>query len=261
LSFLRLAYKYLNYQLKSFRLHGVHSPFVFNLYQNVILHSGSFYAYKPIENLRAKLKSNHTKINVTDLGAGSKTGANYQRKISHLAKVSAKPAKYAQLLFRLVNYFQPAEILELGTSLGLTTAYLAAAYQKGKVYTFEGCPNIARHAENNFKNLHLKNIKLIPGNLDQTLPEFIDKAGKISFVYFDGNHQYEPTMRYFQKCLEKHYEESVFVFDDIYWSAEMEKAWQEICRHPAVTLSVDLFQIGIIFFRKQQPKQHFTLWY
>ncbi|MGV3585645.1 MAG: O-methyltransferase [Adhaeribacter sp.] len=261
MSLLRLGYKFLVYRLKSFRLHGVHSPFVFNLYQNVILHNGHYYTYGQIENLRAELQQNHQFLEITDLGAGSKVNPTYRRRISDIAKISAKPAKYAQLLFRLVNYFQPNQVLELGTSLGLTSAYLAGAQTKNPIYSFEGCPNLAQQAQLNWQKLKLSNIEIIPGNLDQTLPAFLEKTTSVDFIYFDGNHRYEPTMRYFRICLEKHTEESVFVFDDIYWSAEMEKAWQEICAHPAVTLSIDLFQVGLIFFRKQQPKQHFTLWY
>lgn len=261
MSFLRLGYKFLVYRLKSFRLHGVHSPFVFNLYQNVIQHNGSYYAYGHIEKLRAELLQNNRQLEITDLGAGSKVNPTYRRRISDIAKVSAKPAKYAQLLFRLVNYFQPNQVLELGTSLGLTSAYLAGAQKRSTVFSFEGCPNLAQQAQLNWGKLKLRNIQIIPGNIDQTLPAYLERTTHVDFVYFDGNHRYEPTMRYFWLCLEKHTEVSIFVFDDIYWSKEMEKAWQEICKHPAVTLSIDLFQVGLVFFRKQQPKQHFTLWY
>ena len=258
---LRLTYKFLLYYLKSFRLHGIHSPFVFDLHLNVLLHHGQFGAFSPIESLRKQLLNKSKEISVTDYGAGSKTNKEKLRKIKDIARVSAKSPKYAQLLFRLVNYYQPQTILELGTSLGLSTAYLAAARQKAKVYTFEGCPKIAAQAKKNFQKLNLKNISLELGNLDLTLPAFLQKSATVDFVFFDGNHRYEPTMHYFNLCLAKHHENSIFVVDDIYWSAEMEKAWKEICRHPAVSVSVDLFQVGLLFFRKKQPKQHFTIWY
>ena len=259
---LRLFYKFLLYRLRSFRLHGIHSPFVFELHQNILQHTGGFAAFSPIESLRKQLLRNKKEITVTDFGAGSKANAGSIRKIKDIAQVSAKPPKYAQLLFRLVNYYQPPTILELGTSLGLTTAYLAAARQKAKVYTFEGCPNLAELAKKNFTRLNLKNITLELGNLDATLPLFLQQAATtVDLVFFDGNHRYEPTMHYFNLCLAKHNENSIFVLDDIYWSAEMEKAWQEICAHPAVTVSIDLFQVGLLFFRKKQPKQHFTIWY
>lgn len=258
---LSLAYQYLLYRLKSLRLHGVHSPFVFDLYENVIRHDGFFLAYQQIEDLRSQLLQDSSTLSVTDLGAGSRTGATKERQVASIARTSAKPAKYAQLLFRLVNHFQPRTVLELGTSLGLTTAYLAAARQQTQVITFEGCPNIAAAAKGHFRQLNLGNIQLVPGNLDQTLSATLPELASVDLVYFDGNHRYAPTLRYFESCLAKRTEDSVFIIDDIYWSAEMTRAWQEICRHPDVTLSIDLFHLGLIFFRRHQPKQHFTLWY
>lgn len=257
----RLAYHYLLYRFRSFRLHGVHSPFVFHLYENVIRHDGRYRAYPAIETLRKQLLQNKKTIAVTDFGAGSRLQVPRSRTIKSLAAISAKPPRYAQLLFRLVNYFQPQTVLELGTSLGLTTCYLASARHKSQVYTFEGCPNLAAAAQQNFRKLRLNNIRVITGNLDQTLAATLDKLPAVDFVYFDGNHRYEPTMRYFEACLAKRTQDSVFVLDDIYWSSEMVKAWQAICRHPEVTISIDLFQLGLIFFRQKQPKQHFTLWY
>lgn len=258
---LRLAFKFLVYWFKSFRLHGLHSPFIFDLHQNVIRHNGQFRAFAPIESLRKRLLKSNKKIYIMDLGAGSKSNAGNTRTIKEIAQRSAKSPKYAQLLFRLVNYYQPQTILELGTSLGLTTAYLAASRQKAKVYTIEGCPNIAAQARFNFQDLKLKNISLESGNLDSTLAPLLQQFPTVDLVFFDGNHRYAPTMHYFNLCLAKHTEHSIFVLDDIYWSREMEQAWREICQHPAVTISVDLFQVGLLFFRKKQPKQHFTIWY
>jgi predicted O-methyltransferase YrrM len=168
----------------------------------------------------------------------------------------------AQLLFRLVNHFQPATTLELGTSLGLTTAYLAAANSRQQVITFEGCPNTAAVARETFEKLELKNVRLVEGNLDQTLPATLAGLTKpVDFVFFDGNHRYEPTLRYFEQCLAKAHENSVFVLDDIHWSAEMEQAWEAIKAHSAVTVTVDLFYVGLVFFRKTQPRQDFWLRY
>lgn len=257
----RLAYHFLLFHLKSFRLHGVHSPFVFALQQNVFDHDGQFSPFPEIEALRQELLLNKKKIPVTDFGAGSRLQTSQTRSIRSLAAVSAKEPRQAQLLFRLVNYFQPQTVLELGTSLGLTTAYLASARRQSQVFTFEGCPAIAAIAANNFRKLKLRNISLIEGNLDETLAPALEKLFSVDFVFFDGNHRYEPTMRYFEACLAKRSEDSVFVFDDIYWSGEMLKAWREICRHPEVTISIDLFHLGLVFFRRKQPKQHFTLVY
>ncbi|WP_299824623.1 class I SAM-dependent methyltransferase [uncultured Pontibacter sp.] len=256
-----LAAHYALYRAKAYKLHGVHSPFIFDLYHNVILHDGFYVDYGNVEALRSELLQDDTQLEVTDFGAGPKAGAKKTRIVKGIARSSAKPEKYGQLLFRLVNHFQPETVFDLGTSLGITTSYLASARKNGSIYTFEGCPNIASQAQQNFKKLGLDNIHLITGNLDETLQMQVHMVKHIDFAFFDGNHRYEPTMRYFNLCLSKHHEYSVFVLDDLYWSAEMKRAWQEIKKHPQVLQTVDLFYIGLVFFRTSQPKEHFTLYF
>lgn len=258
---LRLVFSYLIHYLKSARLHGIHSPFVYQLYNQVIRHTGFYNAFPEIEKLRRSLRSCPDTISVTNLGAGSRVKNNSTKTIRHIARTAATPPRLAQLLFRLVNFQQPTTILEIGTSLGLTTAYLAAAKKQAQVFTLEGCPATAQVALQNFKQLRLKNIKVITGNFDETLPALLSRLSALDFVLFDGNHRYEPTLRYFEWCRAKAHESSVFVFDDINWSKEMQLAWRHICAHPEVTLSVDLFYLGLVFFRKNQPKQHFTIYF
>ncbi|MCC9166560.1 O-methyltransferase [Pontibacter harenae] len=257
----RFAKDYLLYRLRSFKLHGVHSPFIFKLYHQVIQHDGTYYTYNEVEELRQNLLQDARVLQVTDFGAGPIGGNKKERSVKEIARTSAKPVKYGQLLYRLVNHFQPEVIFDLGTSLGITTAYMAEARKMAKFYTFEGCPAIAAVARENLKQLGLRHVQLVQGNLDDTLPAQVKKVEKLDFVFFDGNHRYEPTMRYFNTCLAKHHEYSVFVIDDIYWSAEMKKAWQEIKQHPKVLQTVDLFFVGLVFFRTSQPKEHFTLYF
>ncbi|WP_151085700.1 O-methyltransferase [Hymenobacter baengnokdamensis] len=250
--------------LRSGNAHGLHSPFVFGLYTTVIRHTGEFAAFPRIEKRRHELLASEQVLEVTDFGAGSQVaGAGGRRRpVRDIARHAAKPRRLAQLLFRLVNHFQPATILELGTSLGLTTAYLALADSRSQVITFEGCPNTATVARETFKKLNIKNAHLVEGNLDQTLPATLAALSQpLDFVFFDGNHRYEPTLRYFEQCLAKAHENSVFVLDDIHWSAEMERAWEAIKAHPSVTITVDLFYVGLVFFRKKQPRQDFWLRY
>jgi predicted O-methyltransferase YrrM len=257
----KFAADYLLYRMRTFKLHGVHSPFIYDLYHNVLLHTGHFPAYDKVETLRAELLQDKRELQVTDLGAGSRNINYRKRKVKDIARTSAKPAKYGKLLFRLVNHFQPQIILELGTSLGITTSYIGEARKNAAIYTFEGCPNIASVAQANFNSLGLSHVRLIEGNLDETLEQQLKQVEKLDFVFFDGNHRYAPTMRYFQNCLHKHHEHSVFVVDDIYWSAEMKRAWQEIKEHPQVMQTVDLFFVGLVFFRKTQHKEHFSLYF
>ncbi|MVN78549.1 SAM-dependent methyltransferase [Hymenobacter sp. HMF4947] len=248
--------------MRSGNAHGLHSPFVFGLYTTVIRHDGQFAAFERIEARRKELLASADSIAVADFGAGSQVAGagGQQRRLRDIARHAAKPPRLAQLLFRLVNHFRPATILELGTSLGLTTAYLAAADSRSHIITFEGCPNTASVARDTFAKLALKNVQLVEGNLDATLPTTLASLPTpLDFVFFDGNHRYEPTLRYFEQCLAKAHEDSVFVLDDIHWSAEMERAWEAIKANPAVTITVDLFYVGLVFFRKKQPRQDFSL--
>ncbi|RAK65173.1 O-methyltransferase [Hymenobacter edaphi] len=257
---LQQALRYFRYWLRSGNAHGLHSPFVFSLYLDVVCHTGAFYPFDNIEARRDALLADPRRLRITDYGAGSQTGAGRERAVRTVARHAAKPARLAQLLFRLVNYRRPRTVLELGTSLGLTTAYLAAASSQARVLTLEGCPETAAVARETFGQLGLQNVELIEGNFDHTLPATLAQLTQpLDFAFFDGNHRYEPTLRYLEQCLPYAAEESVFVFDDIHWSGEMEQAWEAIKAHPAVTTTVDLFFIGLVFFRKNAPKQHFTL--
>jgi len=258
---LLLAYNYLIYRIKSTNEHGVHSPFVFELLGNVIYNTTDYYAYKPIEKLREQLLNSGHNVTCIDLGAGSLKNNSSTKQIKKIARHAAKSAKYAQLLFRLVNHFQPSEILELGTSLGISTAYMAAANSNIKVTTIEGCPEIAKVAKQNFEQLELKNIEPLTGNFDAALPSVLAQKEKLDFVFFDGNHRKEPTLNYFRQCLQKATDSSIFIFDDIYWSAEMKQAWEEIKNNNRVTVTIDLFYMGIVFFRKEQVKQNFIIRY
>lgn len=256
-----LFYNYLKYSALSKNEHSFHSPFVFELYNDVFKNDSLFYAYRTVEDIRDSLLSDPRMITVTDLGAGSGNGLKKERKVSKIAETAAKEKKYAQLLFRFVDHFQSENILELGTSLGLGTMYLAIARSKSTVFTMEGCSETQKIAIDNFQKAELENIRPILGNFDTELPKFLATISKLDVVYFDGNHRKEATLNYFRQCLEKADNNSIFVFDDIYWSKEMTQAWEEIKAHPKVTVTLDVFQMGFVFFRTEQAKQHFILKY
>ena len=258
---IHLIYNYLRYRFKSVNEHGVHSPFVFDLLLSTIYNKKYFYAYKNIELLRTQLTGSDQKLTCIDLGAGSQMQSKNSRSVQQIVTSAAKPPKYAQLLFRLADHFQPENILELGTSLGISTAYLASANSKIQVVTIEGCSEISEKAKEHFKQLGLENIEQHTGNFDDVLPKVLSGKEKTDLVFFDGNHRKEPTLNYFRQCLEKAHENSVFIFDDIYWSSEMTEAWNEIKMNERVTVTLDLFYLGIVFFRKEQAKQHFMIRY
>ncbi|MBP6333912.1 MAG: class I SAM-dependent methyltransferase [Bacteroidia bacterium] len=255
------ASSYLRHKLLGATLQGIHSPFVFELLNKVIKDETPYYFYEEIESLRSKLLLNEESIDVTDFGTGGTIGKSRKLKISYISKHFLQPKRNAQLLSRLVTHLKPNNILELGTSLGISTLYLALADKKNTIITLEGCKNTAAIATKNFQTLRTGNITLIQGEFNESLPQALASFDKLDFVYFDGNHTKQATMNYFNTCLPKHHDQSIFIFDDIHWSREMSKAWSEIKKHPDVSISIDLYRFGLVFFRKGIPKQHFNLNY
>jgi len=256
-----LILPYLKYLFKAGNAHGLHSPFLFDYYNRIIA-AGKYDHphYQQIESVRKKMRNSQQIIETVDLGAGSRVNKSNLRKVSQIARNAEKPPRFGRLFHRMVQEHQPANILELGTSLGVTTLYFAKAAPESRVFTFEGCPHTAAIAAENFRQSAVENVDIITGNIDDTLAPFLNKLNQpLGIAYFDANHRYEPTVNYFRQCLPFAESDSVFIFDDIYWSQGMTQAWEEIKAHPDVTLTVDLFWIGLVFFRKQQPKQDFIL--
>jgi len=250
---------YAKYRFNSDNEHDIHSPFIFDLYNDTICDENPFYVYEDIESIRAKLLLTDMEITIEDHGAGSKVNKSNTRKIKDITKNTVKAPKYGQLLFRLVNRFKPATILELGTSLGISTMYLAAPSKKTKVTTVEGCPSTAKVAQINFDKIGFENITLLNDTFDQFLPNHLAKTKALDFVFFDGNHQKDATINYFNLCVEKIHNDTVFIFDDIHWSEGMTEAWEDIIKHPKVSSTIDLYFMGIVFFNPELSKENFVL--
>ena len=258
----QLAFKYLQYYFAASngRGHGIHSPFIFHFITHVLNDKIHYPGYNDIEQLRRQLLKDHTTITIEDLGAGSSVNKTNQRTIASIAKNAVKPKKYGQLLYRMVKEYKPQTILELGTSLGITTSYLARGNPSAKIISMEGATEAAEIARENFKAFELSNIEIAEGNFDDTLSSVLYHLSSVDLAFIDGNHQQEPTERYFQQLLPKMHNDSILIFDDIHWSKDMQQAWQTILKHPAVRCSIDLFFIGIILFRNEfREKQHFTI--
>ncbi|MEQ6122758.1 class I SAM-dependent methyltransferase [Pseudotenacibaculum sp. MALMAid0570] len=251
-------FSYINFLSKSKNQHGVHSPFVFNLITQCFYDKHTKPDYSILNNYRKDLLSNKKEISVSDFGAGSKIFSSNLRKIAKIAKHAGISKKRGELLFRIVQYFQPKNTLEVGTSLGLSTSAISIAKKDNTLITLEGCNQTAGVAKKMFHKYGLQNVKVITGNFNLTYPKAI-KNEIFDFIYFDGNHTKEATLSYFYNCLNSIHNDSIVIFDDIHWSREMEEAWKEIKNHKKVTVTIDTFQWGIVFFRKEQVKEHFII--
>ena len=256
---LNFLIRYLKYLQLARNKYDIHSPFLYELVTQVIEDRNSYPDYGLVEGLKRDLLERKDTVEVNDLGAGSMVDKGQIRTVGSIARHSSKPRKYGRLLYRISRHLKPGTMLELGTSLGISTAYLALGHPGSTIITIEGCKNTAQQARLNLDSLNLKNTGIITGHFDAALPGYLDSISQLDLAFIDGNHREEPTINYFEQCLSKTVNTSCFLFDDIHWSKGMESAWDYIRNHETVTLSIDLFFMGLVFFRKELSKEHFTI--
>lgn len=217
--------------------------------------------YSKLWEHRNKLAKSNDLIETVDFGVGAGNKV-YRTKIMKFGKIVRKRSSdepRLKLLFRIVKYYKPGNILEFGTAAGISTAYIKSGNPVSSMITMEGCANLAAKANESFIGLGLDNIEIAVGNFDSTLKDVLQKMKEVDFVFFDGNHRKEPTLMYFEKCVQFSNENSIFVFDDIHWSNGMESAWECIKNDSRVSITIDLFWFGVVFFREGIEKQNFVL--
>ena len=250
---------YLQFLWNSKNEHAVHSPFVFNLITKCFYDTKSKPEYQVLKEYRNSLLENKNTIEVTDFGVGSKVFKSNTRQIAKIAKTAGISPKRAELLFRITNYFQPSTILEIGTSLGLATSALALGNPKASIITLEGCTNTLSITKNQLQLFNLENIKCVVSEFSSYFSTSNFQLLPSNLIFFDGNHSKTATLKYFELLLSSTTNDSVWIFDDIHWSSEMEEAWEIIKKHPKVRVTIDTFQWGLVFFRKEQQKEHFVI--
>lgn len=288
----KIAVRFVQFYFRAKTKYSVHSPFVFQFVEDVLEDDRTFYVFRDAEILRGELLNSKEVVEVEDFGAGSHvSGLTKTRKVSAIGQSALSPTFQCEWLFRIAQMTKPLTIIELGTSLGVSTLYITEGSPRtATVLTLEGSKEIAALARRNFdwyydtflkmglsrnnpevldlavydKNIQTafeKNkIQIIVGKFEDTLQTALNQLVKLDFAFIDGNHRREPTLDYFQKCLAHAHEGTVLIFDDIHWSTDMESAWADIKEHPSVRLTVDLFWCGIVFFRNEnKEKEHFSL--
>ena len=257
----RLVIGYIVYWFTSVGRHGLQSTFLYNLNEAVWRYDNKNAAQNRIEHYREVCLKNKTILAVKDFGAGVNGNKKKELSIASIAKNAAKPPKYARMLFRLMAYLKPENVIELGTSVGISSLYISSGNPQMKLTTLEGCDETAAFTRKQFEQFPELNIKVVNGNFDDTLAEQLQFKKKIDAIYIDGNHRLEPTLRYFEMCLPYMHDNSFIIFDDINWSKEMKEAWKEIIKHPSVRISIDLYMMGIVFFNPGFSKEDFKIRY
>ena len=253
---LAMGIRFINHWLHAVDEHSLHAPFIYKFYTQVIknkVHNNSFAA---VQQLRSKLNQARTPISYQDFGAGNQSVTS--KTIGKISRTSHQP-KVAHLLFSIALRFKPGSILELGTSLGLSTLCMASAAPEASITTLEGSQSLSQLANDHFELLGATHIHSVVGNIDHTLDEVVNQLEVIDLLFMDANHQHQATLTYFNKCLPKLHQHTIVVVDDIHWSHQMEKAWEELIAHSKVTLSIDLFYAGVLFFKPDITKSHVIL--
>ena len=253
-----LIKEYIKFLSISTNQHGVHSPFIFQFVTKCLYVKPSFEDLILYKKYRSRVLKSCEVIEVEDSVSGLRFFKSHKRKVSEIIKVAGVKKSYGLLLMRMMSYFEVKKCLEIGTSLGLVSFCLKAKQPEMQLTTLEGCKNTLAVAKDQFDYFGLKNINTVLGEFNQTLPGLV-KNDTFDVVYFDGNHTKKATLNYFEQCLKSKHNDSVFIFDDIHWSTETLEAWELIKNHAEVTVTVDIFQWGIVFFRREQRKEHFII--
>ena len=251
--------RYLKYVLSARNKYSAQSPFLYEFITKVLNKKSNDNNCKKIDQIRRHLCQLDQSITISDFGAGSHINSSKNRKIKDIAKNSAKNSKFGKLLYRIIQFYKPKKILELGTSFGISTLYLAKADKKTIIYTFEGCQKSAEIAQKNFDKMDAKNINIIIGDFQKKLQKKIKEIETIDLAFIDGNHQEKPTISYFNTCLKHAHNNTILIFDDIHWSSGMESAWEYIKSHNKTTLTIDLFYIGIVFLKSELSKENYKI--
>jgi len=234
----------------------VHSPFVYDLVTKCFNDKKIYPEYEILKSHRKALRSDSSMVEMKDFGQGSRVFKGNARKVSAVVKNAGMRKKRQKLLFRMAKYFKSETILELGTSLGLGTVALSLSNEFSAINTVEGCPNTLSKAQEYFEKFNLHNIQIH----QELFSEFLENTStQFDLIFIDGDHNGERTLGYFNSLLNNVHNDSLIIFDDIYWSKDMTVAWQKIIANEKVTVSIDTFQWGLVFFRKEQPKQHFVI--
>lgn len=256
-------YTFIGYLFNSKSRYKTHSPFVYEFINDVLRDKTDYPKYYGLHKYRKKLSRSSSLVETVDFGsgAGKREYRTFTEKVGKLARQRTHPRKRLEMLFRISQYFKPKQMLEIGTAVGFSSLYLKRGNPDGKLTTMEGCAGLAHIAAKGFKIFHFEDVEIAVGNFDKIMASTIQKFDTLDLVFFDGNHQEEPTINYFEQCLTKANENSVFMFDDIHWSPGMSRAWKKIKKDPRVSFTIDIYWLGLVFFKKSHAKQHYVIRY
>ncbi len=251
---------FLNYYLNAVDEHSLQAPFVFQLYNSLKQKLQKSHGDADIETLRKKLLNDTTPLKVQDAGAGShKNRKDASKTISQIAQYEISSWKKCAFLSAIIQDRGFSNCVELGTSLGITTAYLSRACANGNISTFEADATLCQKATDHLSLLGCKNVHIIQGNIDHTLAPFLEKSPRFDCAFIDANHTGQALERYFTCLVTNIAENGLIIIDDIRWSTDMNTSWHSLCKHPDVSVSLEFRDIGALFIKTKHTRQHYIL--
>ncbi len=241
--------------------YGLHSPFMFWFYKRILSPGCRRELSRVRARVRSLLKDQREVVCERVYGAGSTRLSGEREKLASIVRHSSVSYKYGKVLYALAREFTPGVILELGTSVGISTMYLCEGAPGALLYTVEGCREKLDVCRENARLLGDDNVHTLEGSFEDVLPGFLSRTGQLDFVFIDGNHRKDSTIDHFEKLVDHLHSNSVVVIDDIHWSKEMSRAWHTITNHSRVKVSIDLYHMGVLFFRRELSRERFVLAY
>jgi predicted O-methyltransferase YrrM len=242
----------------------INNNYLRSFVDNIILNNSINPEFDIIEKEREHLRTKGGLLEVTDFSSKKKGRKPYiteVRKISDIVKNESCKPKVASLLFTIIQHTNSTHILELGTSFGISTAYMSFANPKAYITSIEGCYGLSDMASQLFKKLKLDNILIENGNIDFLLPGIVSNINKLDLVFFDIFRNKSTLIQYFDTCTSLIHENSIFVINNIHESKEMKEGWNTIINKPNVRGSIELYECGIIFFKDSLNGDHIKLSY
>lgn len=243
-----------------YRGYGVHSPSVFHVVREVIgARRCESVTPSGVARLRRQLSADTRQLTARQMGAVSTPPM--RRRVCDIYRRTSCGDRQGRLLTRLVSDLNPSAVLELGTSLGVSAAYLAAGLQGGRVVTLEGVAEIADVAGEHLAWAGVDNVTIMTGDIDERLDEalLMLPERRVQLAYVDANHSREATWRYFNRLAERAERPALLIFDDIFWSAGMTGAWRDIAADHRVTQAIELPSMGLAYLRDGCQKEFYRV--
>ena len=241
--------------------YGLHSPFMYDFCRQVLWRSNREALFRVRSRVRALKKDTRMVACPDDPGAGSAVLSSDGEPVGRIVGRSSVSYKYGKVLYAAARVFNPSTILELGASVGISTMYLCEGAPQADVYTIEACREKLAVCRENARLLGHDHLHPVQGSFAKVVPGLLRGISSPDIVFIDGDHRKDKVLEYFEQIVPHLQHDSLVIFDDIHWSKEMTRAWEILTTHPGVKVSVDLFRVGILLFRRELSPQRFKIAY